>query len=879
MRETPMWRRYLRLFGSDPAADVDEELAFHVDRRVEDLVARGIPETEARARAEREFGDLERIRSEMKQIGRERLKRESRARGWESLSQDVRFAARTLLKSPGFAAVAVLTLALGIGASTAMFTLVDTVLLRPLAYPEAERLVMVWERPPRDPQMDNFASPANVHAWREQAVSFEGLAAFVDAPTNLTGEGAPEEVYARYATPSYQDLVGVGARIGRTFTVDDEDAGVVVLSHRLWQRRYGGDPGLVGRTITVDGEPLTVIGIMPPGLDPVGTGSPELWRPYAPPPEARGRYLRVVGRLAPGVSVEQARSEMRAIAERLSVAVPQFNSEWSADVVPLHEQETGDVRPALLILFGAVGLLLLIACSSLANLLLGRAAARRKEMAVRVSLGATRGRLVRQTLTEALVLAGAGGLLGLFLASLGLDLLVRVLPPELALPRLGEVGLDLRVVGFALGVSLLSAALFGAAPALASSAGELGEVLRDAMRGSTGGHNRLRRALVVAQVALAVILLAGAGLLARSLRSLLETDTGMRTEHVLTMRVSLTGTEYEAADAVRGFTRALLPRLEALPGADAAGTIVWLPMSGSKSATSYTIVGRPAPPVGSEPGADIRIIGGDYHRAMGIPLRRGRTFDARDHEDAPRVYVINEALAAQQFPGEDPIGKRLNIPWGEDLVGEIVGVVGNVRESGLQEEPAPAIYWSFPQMPSGQLNVVLRTAAEPTALASAAAAVVREIDPDQPVAEIRTMEQVVAGTMARPRFNLALLGGFAAASLLLAALGLFGVVSYSAVQRRHEMGVRVALGAGPGNVRRLIVGEGMTLTAIGLLVGLIAAAALTRLMTSLLHGVSPTDPLTLAGVAVFFAAVALVASYIPARRAARVDPVNAMRAE
>lgn len=799
-----------------------------------------------------------------------------------TLVQDIRYAVRKLRTSPAFTAVAVLTLALGIGASVAIFTLVNSVLLRPLEYAQPDRLAMIWERPPRDPGFDNYASPANFTAWREQARSFEALAAVFDRPVNLTGGGEPEEVAARYSTPNYFDVLGANAEYGRTFVPDDADENVVVLGQRLWQRRYGGDPGVLGRAITVNGETATVIGIMPADFRPVGAERPQLWRAFEPPPEWRGRFLRVVGRLAPGVTVEQADAEMRAIADRLAIEFPRFNKDWTADVVPLREQEVGEVRPALLVLLGAVGLLLLIACANLANLLLGRAATRRKEMAVRLSLGATRGRLVRQTMTEALVLAVVAGALGLLVAAAGVELIVGLLPNELTLPRLDEVGLDLRVVGFTIGVSLLTGALFGAAPAIAGSALELGAALRDAMRGTTAGHNRLRRGLVVAEVALAVVLLSGAGLAARSVQNLLETDPGIRTEHVLTMRMRVSSADAgagEESDALRGFVRELLPRLEALPGVRAVGTIVWLPMSGSKSATSYTVAGRPEPPPGEEPGADIRIVGGNYHRAMGIPLLRGRTFSARDQEDAPRVFVVNEALAREQFPGENAVGKRLSIPWGETLEGEIVGVVGNVRESGLDQQPAPAIYWAYAQMPDDLLNVVIRTAGDPTALAGAAVAAVREIDPNQPVAEIRTMEKVVRDTVARPRFIRMLLGGFAAASMVLAALGLFGIVSYSVARRRHELGVRIALGARAGDVVRLVVGEGMGLTLVGLVIGLGAAAGLTRLMKSLLYGVSPTDPLTLAGVSMFLAAVALAASYLPARRAARVDPVIALRNE
>lgn len=876
MRDRPMWRRYLRLLGSDPSADVDDELEFHLAMRRGDLARRGLSEEEARARAEEEFGDLERIRGEMKQIGRERMKREERARGWESLSQDVRFAVRTLVKSPGFALVAVLTLALGIGASTAMFMLVNTVLLRPLPYPDAERLVMVWERPPVQPDFDNAASPANFHEWREQATSFTTLVGFSDGRAALTGEREPEEVLARYASPRWFEVLGVPARFGRAFSATDENQNVAVLAHSLWQRRYGGDPSVVGATITSNNQALTVIGVMPPDFRPVGEQTPEMWVPHEPPTDARGRYLRVLGRLEPGVPLERASSEMEAIASRLQTASI-YNDGWSAGVIPLREQETGDVRPALLVLLGAVGLLLLIACGNLASLLLGRATTRAREMAVRLTLGASKGRLVRQTLTEAFVLAAAGGILGVLLATVGLDLLIRAVPGEFALPRLQEVDLDARVVAFGLGISVLTALIFGMAPALAASGVRLADTLRGSMRGTTGGHSRIRRALVVAQVALAVVLLAGAGLLGRSLQNLIETDMGIQTERILTMRVSLVN--YKGPDALRSVVGELLPRLEAVPGVTAVGGIQSLPMTSGGSSTIYAVRDRPAPTRGEEPTADIRTVAGDYHRAMGIPLLAGRTFDARDHEAAPRVYIVNRALAESVFPGEDAVGKQLVIPWGEDLEGEIVGVVGDVRQSGPDEPARPAIYWAYAQMPSSVLNLVLGTAGDPVALAGPAITAVRQVDARQTVADVRPMERVVDTTLTRPRFYTTLLAGFAGFSLLLAALGLFGVISYSVARSRRAIGVRMALGASPGSVTRRVVREGMTLTMLGLAVGIAAAAALTRLLGSLLHGVSPTDPLTVAGVTLFLSAIALLASWLPARRAARVDPMVAMRPE
>ena len=877
MRDTPMWRRHLRFLGLDPAADVDDEIAFHFETRVEELTRAGVPEAEARDRAGREFGDVRRVRGELRAIGRKRLKRERRARGWESLAQDVRFAARTLRKGPGFAAVAVLTLALGIGASTAMFTLVNSVLLRPLGYADPERLVSVAEVTPGG-EGGAPTSPANYDDWKEGARSFTDLAAAYGGPENLTGEGGAEQVVMRATTANYFTLLGVDAGVGRVYGPGEELENIVVLSHAFWRRRFNADPALLGRSISLSGQTLQVVGVMPESFRST-SAAPDLWVPVPYDPEWRGRFLEVVGRLRPGVTVEQAREEMRALHGRLGELYP-ANAGWSAEVVPLHERITGGVRPALLVLLGAVGLLLLIACANVANLLLGRAVARRRELAVRLSLGATRGRLVRQTLTESLILSGVAGVLGLGLAVWGTGALASLLPADLALPRLDEVRADLRVLGFALGVSLLTGIVFGTVPALSGSAVRLAETLRESTRGAGGGRNGLRRALVVVEVALAVILLVGAGLLGRSLQRLMAVDTGLRTESVLTLQVTLSGESYESDAGKRAFMDALLARLEALPGAREAAGEMYLPLTGAKVGHVFWRGDRPEPPEEEQPGTDIRVVAGDYFAVLGIPVLRGRAFDGRDRGDAPAAFLINEELARRHYPGEDPVGKPITYPWiGGPVSGEIVGVVGNVREMGPTAAPAPAIYRPYAQFPSPEMTMLVRTDGDPLALASAAEAAVRDIDPNQPVARIRSMDQVAAETVARPRFNLYLLGGFAAMALLLAGLGLYAIISYSVTQRRHEIGVRVALGARRGDVIRLVVRQGLALTAAGLAIGLGAALVATRAMSTLLFDVRPTDPATMAGVALFLAAVALLASWLPGLRATRVDPAVALRGE
>jgi putative ABC transport system permease protein len=809
--------------------------------------------------------------------------------------QDLRYATRQLRRSPGFTLVAVLTLALGIGATTAIFSVVDAVLLRPLGVAEPERLVTIREWRPASAEpptgRPGTVSPANFYDWQEQAQSFESMSYFVQWPLNLTGDGEPQEAQVQLTSANFFSTLGVQPLLGRTFRPDEDDPGgqpmaggeVAVLSHALWQSRYGGDPGIVGETIRLDGDPVTVVGVMDPDFR-VLNQKPDLWIPLGIAPGNRstmGRYMTAFGRLKPGVTHERAGAELDGIARRLEEAYPDFNTNVRIWMMPLREEVLGQIRPALLVLLGAVAMLLLIACTNVANLLLGRASARRQEIAVRLSLGATRGRLVLQLLTESLVLSLVGGAIGLMAAAVGTQALVRSLPATVQLPRLDTVSLDARVLAFALATTLLTGIVFGLAPAFAASRADLQGTLRDASRGNTGGSpaKRLRNGLVVAEVGLALMLLIGAGLLLRSFQKLQAVDTGMQSEGVLTMRMSLSSEAYDSDEAVQGFMGRLIPALEGLPGVQAVGTIQFLPLSGAKSRTSAWRADRPKPPAGEELSGDVRAVGGDYFQAQGIRLLRGRTFDERDHAQSPAVFVINEQLAREQFPGEDPLGKRLTFSWDDDIEGKIIGIVEDVHEMSLTDKPATAFYRPFSQFPDGNLNVLIRTTDDPLAVAGAARAQVRELDPNLPIASVRTMESVVSEAAARSRLSSHLLVGLAAIALLLAAIGLYGIISYGVTQRRGEIGVRVALGADHGDILRLIVKQGMILTAAGLAIGLAGALVLTRVLRSLLFGVTTTDPLTFGAVALIVAGVALLASWIPARRAARVDPMVALRAE
>ncbi|MFN2432593.1 MAG: ABC transporter permease [Gemmatimonadota bacterium] len=799
--------------------------------------------------------------------------------------QDLRFALRTLHQSPGFTAVCILTLALGIGANTAIFSVVNAVLLRPLPFAEPERLVMLWEERMDGDEPRNHVSPANFLAWRDEARSFDGMAAFAEGRMVLAGDGgASESVTARFASPDVFRLLGARAVAGRLLQAADEredGADVAVLSHGIWQRRFGGRD-VVGETLLFDGEAHVVVGVLPRDFRFVEPAA-EVWIPFRFGPESRtfgGRFLRVLGRLAPGVGVAAADGEMASIAAARAAAFPEIDANWTAHAVSLQSDLAGEARPALFVLLGAVGFLLLIACANVANLLAARASSRAREIAVRAALGATRARLSRQLLTESLLLGLLGGAAGLLLGVWLTRALVGLVPPDLPIPRLDEVTLDLRVLAFATGVSVLTGLAFGWLPALAATRANVQDALKEGGRAGTGRRTgAFRSALVVGELALALVLLAGAGLTARSFRELLQVEPGFSTEHVMAAELALPEGRYPEASKQLAFFEQLERQLAALPGVRAVGAISFLPLSGQRSATSIAIEGQPAPPAGEEPGGDMRAVTPGYFQAMGIPLKEGRGIAAADAAGRPNVAIVAEGLARRFWPGESAVGKRLTYSWDEEVPVEIVGVVGDVRHSGPATDPYMEIYLPVAQFPYSSMQVVVRSAGDPLALAAAVRTEVRRIDPDQPVAEIRSLDALMADALGGSRLSTFLFAGFAGLGLLLALVGTYGLTAHGVAQRTAEIGLRAALGARPGDLLRMVVGQAGRLAALGILLGLVGALLLTRLMSSLLFGVDPADPLTYVAVCGVLASTVLLASVLPARRAARIDPMRALRQE
>jgi putative ABC transport system permease protein len=805
-----------------------------------------------------------------------------------------------LMKQPGFTLIAVITLALGIGANTAIFSVVRAALLSPLPYDESGRLVIAWQSFPRRGLDLVPMSLPNFVDLRDQAQVFEEMGVFGNDPVSLTGSGEPERIAGMRVSATLLPISRVAPLMGRLFLPEEDRPGanrVVILSHGFWQRRFGADAQIIGKSITLDDQSHTVVGVMPPDFDfpppfnitfvssPVSYPNADFWRPIALDANAQGRGRRnfgMIGRLKPGVTFQQARAEMNAIARRIEQQYGGGETGLELRLIPLQEQVVGKVGRVLYLLFGAVGFVLLIACANVANMSLARASTRASEIAIRLALGASRGRLIRQLLTESALLSLLGGSLGLLLASWLAGLIVAISPDSL--PRANEVGINGTVLGFTLLVSLLTGIVFGLAPALQSSKPDLNAALKEGGRSAAGSfdRSRLRSIFVVAEVALASVLLLGAGLMINSFVRLQRVNPGFNPESLLTARVSLPESRYGEATQLTAFYQQVIQRFETLPGAQSVSANSNPPFQNENNGGIRIEGYAPSSPY-DRPQANYRAIGPSYFRVMGIPLRQGREFGPDDVAGQPGVAIINEEAARRFWPNQDPIGKRINpdgafgIPPGVWL--SIVGIVADVRHSTLDAAPKPEVYWAYPQYPVRSLTFVLRMATDPMSLAAAARKEIWAVDKDLPISSLQTMKGLISASIEQRRLYLWLMGAFAAMALMLAAVGIYGVMSYTVAQRAHEIGVRMALGAQASDVLKLVIGQGAKLALIGLALGLVAGAALTRLLKNLLYGVSATDAVTFAIVSLLLAAIALLACYLPARKATKVDPMIALRCE
>ena len=804
------------------------------------------------------------------------------------VSQDLRLAARIFGKTPAATAIALIALALGIGTSTAIFSVVDAVLLKPLPFRDPAQLLVIWEKSSVRNLHRMYVANSNFWEWSKQSQTISGMAAIWDTSITLTGGPnghiEPEEVKAERVSAALFPILGVQAIVGRTFLPEEDQpghTGFVVLSRELWQRKFGSDPAIAGKSIRLRDRPFTVVGVMPAGfsvLEPV-----DLWVPLGLNPNdkrsANTRTLKVIARMKSGVTFEQANRELNTIGSRLETANKALNAGFRPSLYPLREELSGDTRQPLLILTGAVGLLLLMACANVASLLVARGAARRKEVAVRCAMGASRGRIVAQLLTESLALSLAGGLLGIAVARLGIALVQHFGPENM--PQLRDAAMDGRVLLFALLLALASGGLFGILPAIHTSGVDLSSAIGETSRGGTASRTgrTLRGALVVAEVSLAVLVLIAAGLLVRSFLRLRSVNPGFRPGGLMTMRLPLVGGRNGALDRRIPFIHQTLDRLAALPGVQNSAAVTSLPLTGLDVGSTFAVDGQPTPPADQRPQAPMRYISGSYFATMGIPLLSGRTFNDADTPQSPPVVIVNQTLVRRSFNGQNPLGQHLILDTLSSRVAEIVGVVGNVNQEKVVGEDWPMIYNAYTQLPPPYIVMVALTASDPLSLVGAATREIHQLDPDQAVADVRTMQDVMDRAIAAPRFDTAILGFLALVAFLLAAVGVYGVISCDVSDRMHELGIRMALGAERPHIFRLIVGQGARLAALGIVIGLAAAMLLTRLMASMLYTVNPTDFYTFAAISLSLAAVAVAASYIPSRRAMALDPVVALRHE
>ena len=872
-------RAYMRpLFARrDTEAELDEELRFHLDAEIAERVRRGMTPDAARTSALRDFGGVSRFKEECRDAWSTRV--------IDELTRDARYGLRALRRAPAFTAVAVLTVALGVGAATTIYSVVQSV-LRPLPYHDPASLVALVTT---YRGKDDATSALDFLDWRRVSKTFSGMAAIgMDAMT-LTGGGEPERLYVASVSASLLSILRVQPVTGRVFRTGEDSTGsgrVVILSEALWRRRFSGDTGVVGRAVNLDGNPYTVVGVLPTRESYPATA--DIYVPLVFPAgdldegNRGARYYDVVARLAPGATIERAGIEMRTIASRLASAHPQADEGVSVRVAPLLDETVGTFRRPLLVLLGAAGVLLLIACANVANLLLVRSAGRDGELAVRTALGAGRARLVRQLATEALVPFLVGGALGAGLATLGTRWFA--VAAAGTVPRLAGGGVDRGALIFALTATLVTGVVFGVVPALRSARLGVSDALRAVGRSNQGsiGRRRARTAIVGSEVALAVMLLVVAGLVVRSFRHLMAVDPGFRRDGGVTFRLELPNTRYGDAAKLRAFAAQLDDRIRALPGVTASGRVLRAPLSEYNFNVGFSVEGRPAETGARRPAVQVRIASPGYFEAMGIRLARGRTFSARDDAKAPQAVVINRAMARRYFDGEDPLGKRVWLGWEEDGVrrgGAIVGIVDDVRQFGLDRPSEPEMYLPYDQTPVGPMTVVARTSASPDVVFAAARAAVRELDPDLPLFELSTLERRFEDSAARPRLYMTLLAAFASVAVLLAAIGLYGVVSYAVRQQTHEIGIRLALGATRTNVARVIVGSSLEVTLLGTALGVAGALGVSRLAGALLFGVSPTDPRTYGAVVLLILVVGVLASWLPARRATSIDPASALRSE